>query len=82
MKTFKDEINLGRPRLALVALVPVLEELVAKVAELENKIAGLTSDSKEDVRNTAEAEKPVAKKPAAKKAAAPKEEVEATQSAD
>ena len=61
LKKLKDEVRNNRPRLALVEVVPVIEELQAEIESLNARVAELEKPAK-----PAPAKKASAKKAAAK----------------
>ena len=73
---FKREVGLNRPRLALAMLVPVIDGLLEKIADLEAKVDALTPAKKAAPAPKKEApvaeKKEPAKKAPAKKTAAKK----------
>jgi hypothetical protein len=70
---FKREVGLNRPRLALAMLVPVIDGLLEKIADLEAKVDALTPAKKAAPAAKKEVKEPVVEKKApAKKTVAKK----------
>ena len=75
MKTFKEEIAQGRPRMALVALEGIIEELYSRIEVLENQSKPADTEDL-NVAEVPEKAKPRKRAPA-KKTVAKKEETAA-----
>lgn len=78
MNNFEKEVKMNRPRMALMELLPLLEDLNDRVKHLEAQLGTSKAEDEpkiEEVEGQEDpkpAKKAAAKKPAAKKAAADK----------
>ena len=74
MNKFEQEVKMNRPRLALAELVPMIEEIFARISDIEDRLSGKTEEAiKEEVVVVEEEPKKAPAKSRAKKAAATKD---------